>query len=208
MWRKFLKPRAFTLVELLFVIAIIAIMACLLLPALQKAREKGRSMSCAKNIASLAQCLFMYADDNNGYLMRRTAEGNPNTQGWYHSSDSAFPAYYGSKGIFGMYGKDLITNCPSRDIGYGASIGLSMDYGYNAEISLKKISGIVNPSQKVAFMDSKIYVVLLNSASSWYWQTAAMPLVHGNGLNIVFLDGHVKWDKLFQLSDASFIPGE
>jgi prepilin-type N-terminal cleavage/methylation domain-containing protein/prepilin-type processing-associated H-X9-DG protein len=60
--------RAFTLVELLVVIAVIAILAALLLPSLARAKEEGRRANCVSNLRQLAFCWEMYADDNHGTL--------------------------------------------------------------------------------------------------------------------------------------------
>jgi prepilin-type N-terminal cleavage/methylation domain-containing protein len=59
--------KGFTLVELLVVIAIIGILAAILLPALAKAREQARRVSCASQLRQLSQLLYLYANerDNN-----------------------------------------------------------------------------------------------------------------------------------------------
>jgi len=74
--KKMKKQKKFTLIELLVVIAIIAILASMLLPALNKAREKAKTTLCINNQKQLSTILMMYACDFNEWLPSPPNYGN------------------------------------------------------------------------------------------------------------------------------------
>ncbi|MSU21995.1 MAG: prepilin-type N-terminal cleavage/methylation domain-containing protein [Pedosphaera sp.] len=80
------QSRGFTLIELLVVIAIIAILAGMLLPALSKAKEKGKSTSCINNLRQISIASRVYADDNDSrYCFTFQVRGNNDTRkAWFN----------------------------------------------------------------------------------------------------------------------------
>jgi prepilin-type N-terminal cleavage/methylation domain-containing protein/prepilin-type processing-associated H-X9-DG protein len=82
------KP-GFSLIELLVVVAVVAILAAMVLPALAQAKEKGRQTSCINSVRQQTLALIMYADDHDGVLPPTAYnDGNGNEVDWPSMLDS------------------------------------------------------------------------------------------------------------------------
>jgi prepilin-type N-terminal cleavage/methylation domain-containing protein len=62
-----MKRRAFTLLEILVVLAIIGILAALILPTISRVREGGRAIACASNLKQIGLALMQYSEDYEGF---------------------------------------------------------------------------------------------------------------------------------------------
>lgn len=140
------SPRcAFTLIELLMVIAIISLLVGLLLPVLGKAREAGRTAVCASNIRQLAIMNHAYAVDHDGFYVRAAQDVfidigmfRGGYYRWHGYRDGPTDPFEPQRGPLGDYldAAGRIKACPSYLDGFGTTGGNDFElgnggYGYN-----------------------------------------------------------------------------
>ena len=138
------RTRAFTLVELLVVIGIIAVLIGILLPALSKARKQAQTVACASNLRQLYAATQMYAVTYKGYMLpsRTWATGNLNETMWCGWGNLA--PLLGVKVNHAAAGAQQealnrvakLLDCPSveRPKEKSAISDFSVDYTYNANL--------------------------------------------------------------------------
>ena len=194
------KIRIFTLIELLIVISIIAILAGMLLPVLNSAREKSKQISCLNNMMALGKAGMFYCDDYNGYTVPYgTGGGRPGSGEWYRGGGRGTLWHYLKLpdvdnsvigGVaFSRSGKKITTkiSCPSA---FPASAATHYFYGLNGQIqNCVKLERCTKPSRSCYFSESADTYPLVN-----YQQSGSYPFAwrHNNGCIVVFLDGHAE----------------
>lgn len=166
---------AFTLVEMLVVIAIIALLAALLLPALSRAKETARATVCLSNLHQVGIALQIYVSENNNKMpVMRDVSTDPAA-----AATNTFPAI--NKVLASQLGNTNVLRCPSDLQNYFELTGSS--YAWNNLLNGEDADHLVVFS--IQFQPHEIPVV---------YDKEEFHIARGasKAVNYLYADGHIK----------------
>ncbi len=199
----------FTLIELLVVISIIAVLAAMLLPALNRAREQARASKCLNNNKQIMSAILMYANDFDDRtppvnLATSFSGTNPTrlTNWWTNIlvREKYLPKPQKWQSENEGKSDDGVLVCPSRQPNTSGLIGIysSVTYSVSYNVSIK-LGSVKEVSTRVLVADAHNSITFSwNKTTPWtYALDQRISERHSGGGNGGFLDGHVEYRKYY-----------
>ena len=190
-----MRRRGFTLIELLVVIAIIAILAAILFPVFAKAREKARQSSCSANLKQLQTAAIQYTQDYDETQPRVACGGGIPSYTLPNGATHTGGFLLWHTAIFPYVKSVQVYNCPSDTFVFSGQYTGGGSYGMSTWNDATKLSTMEYPSENMFFAEASggdSYNLDGDTAGA---NDEMSPGRHNEGLNVTFIDGHVKWRK-------------
>jgi prepilin-type processing-associated H-X9-DG protein/prepilin-type N-terminal cleavage/methylation domain-containing protein len=218
----------FTLIELLVVIAITAVLAALLFPAFNKARESSQRTQCLANLREIFTAIQGYVQENDGEYPP-SATGQNGVNGYWFAAIGPYldegRRFDQSKVSTGPWPQDIPFACPAVEEGKHGWGGAGIDLGINGY----QVGATTNPNAnvttalriaKASALSTTLLVADAANATtgvgSWQigWRIgsgsggfpgAGIATRHNGRANVLYFDGHVGQVTREQLQDADFV---
>jgi len=200
-----LGHRAFTLLELLVVIGIIALLMTILLPALKTAKDTARSIVCVNNLKQIGTVIQLYANDHDNWLVpaRPNMPGPVGTGGYYWP----YPLsdLYLKPGPKLRFVNDVFRCAGVKEIiweGQGMYGDYAMNYVYAPLYNEAVVTATLVRVDRIPANTMLLADCPLSSAEyavAFHWQFWIPEMRHRNGINALCGDMHAAW-----VSHASF----